>query len=185
MVKYIRELKHGDLFSKLTFIEQSSTESNKIGRYLCQCGKEIECKNRSVIDGNKKSCGCSSTYTIRHENEELLGGKVGLSYILNRTKQRCNRPNKRVIQFDIVIDDLVAQWDSQNGKCVYTGVELKLKSFSQEYYLENQASLDRIDSNLGYTRDNIQFVSKDINFMKIDLCESEFVELCGLIADNF
>lgn len=185
MLKHTRELKNGDSFSKLTFVEQISKENNKIGRYICDCGNNIHADNRSVIDGSKKSCGCSSTYTIRYDNEELLGDKAGLSYILKRTKQRCNRPDRRQIQFDISINDLVSQWDSQNGKCRYTGVELKLKSFSHEHYLENQASLDRIDSNLPYTKNNIQFVSKDINFMKTDLCESEFLELCGLIADNF
>lgn len=36
------------------------------------------------------------------------------------------------------------------------------------------ASLDRIDSLKGYTIDNVQWIHKHINYMKIDLTEQEF-----------
>lgn len=47
---------------------------------------------------------------------------------------------------------------------------------------ETTASLDRIDSNRGYTQDNVQWVHKDVNKMKMDLNQQIFVELCRAIA---
>lgn len=46
----------------------------------------------------------------------------------------------------------------QRGKCALTGEDLKLG------YKNNQtASLDRIDNSIGYEKNNIQWVHKDIN----------------------
>lgn len=53
---------------------------------------------------------------------------------------------------------------------------------------ESNASIDRIDSNLGYVRNNIQWVLKDINKMKNDFDQSHFIELCSKVSklhDNF
>ena len=49
---------------------------------------------------------------------------------------------------------------------------------------ETTASLDRIDSLLGYTIDNVQWVHKDINRIKFDMSQCRFVELCCLIAEK-
>ena len=38
--------------------------------------------------------------------------------------------------------------------------------------------LDRIDSSKDYTLDNIQWVHKDINFMKRSLSQEAFLDLC-------
>jgi hypothetical protein len=45
------------------------------------------------------------------------------------------------------------------------------------------ASLDRIDSKLGYIPGNIQWVHKTINRMKVNLPEEDFVYFCRLITD--
>lgn len=44
------------------------------------------------------------------------------------------------------------------------------------------ASLDRIDSTKGYTLDNIQWVHKHINVMKMDLDQEYFIKLCKLVT---
>ena len=46
------------------------------------------------------------------------------------------------------------------------------------------ASLDRIDSNKGYVTDNIQWVHKDINYMKSDLDEQQFIHYCRLVVQR-
>ena len=45
------------------------------------------------------------------------------------------------------------------------------------------ASLDRIDSKLGYTSNNIQWVHKDLNYMKSDLDQSVFIEWCRKVVE--
>lgn len=44
-------------------------------------------------------------------------------------------------------------------------------------------SLDRIDSNKGYIENNIQWVVKEINFMKNNLTEKEFFILCNSVSN--
>ena len=46
------------------------------------------------------------------------------------------------------------------------------------------ASLDRIDSTKGYSKDNIQWVHKDINCMKMDFSQQYFIDLCVKVAKN-
>lgn len=46
------------------------------------------------------------------------------------------------------------------------------------------ASLDRIDSSRGYEIDNIQWVHKDVNKMKMGLSQNEFIDICKIISKN-
>jgi hypothetical protein len=46
------------------------------------------------------------------------------------------------------------------------------------------ASLDRIDNNKGYTKDNIQWLHKNINLMKHCFDQKYFIELCNLISEK-
>ncbi len=46
------------------------------------------------------------------------------------------------------------------------------------------ASLDRIDSRLGYEPGNIQWVHKDVNQMKWHLSNDRFIEVCRAVVAN-
>lgn len=48
----------------------------------------------------------------------------------------------------------------------------------------NAASLDRIDPDVGYVENNVQFVLNVVNLMKNDLTEEQFRELCRDILDK-
>lgn len=45
------------------------------------------------------------------------------------------------------------------------------------------ASLDRKDSSVGYTKNNIQWVHKAINRLKTDFNQKKFIELCHLVSN--
>jgi hypothetical protein len=44
------------------------------------------------------------------------------------------------------------------------------------------ASLDRIDSLVGYIKGNVQWVHKDVNVSKMDFDESYFRQLCAAVT---
>ena len=46
------------------------------------------------------------------------------------------------------------------------------------------ASLDRIDSSKGYVPGNIQWVHKDVNWMKGSFTQEYFVNICKKISKN-
>jgi hypothetical protein len=90
----------------------------------------------------------------------------------------------RKIKFDVEPKDLWQKFLDQNGNCVYTGSRLSFASSYKRCKTEQTASLDRIDSSLGYTKDNIQWVHKKINWMKWEIDESVFVEMCKLVTNR-
>jgi len=46
------------------------------------------------------------------------------------------------------------------------------------------ASLDRIDSSIGYIKSNIQWVHKRVNLIKSDMDQKDLLYWCSLIVDN-
>lgn len=88
------------------------------------------------------------------------------------------RARSKNIEVSISIEDLEEIFIKQEGKCVYSGFVLTLKSKKSI----GNASVDRIDSSKGYTKDNIQWVHKDINFMKQNFTEEHFLKMCSAIS---
>jgi hypothetical protein len=80
----------------------------------------------------------------------------------------------RGLSFEVTVSDLTVQLIRQNGICSLSGRKISL--------LDNSASLDRINSDIGYTKDNIQWLYKPINTMKMALPQADFLQLCREIA---
>jgi predicted DNA-binding protein YlxM (UPF0122 family) len=92
-----------------------------------------------------------------------------------------NGANRRDINFEITIDDIWNKFEEQNRKCALSGLEIKFPLFGEKA-TQQTASLDRINSDFGYTKDNIQWLHKDVNKMKWELSQDRFLELCKLIT---
>ena len=50
--------------------------------------------------------------------------------------------------------------------------------------MNKNASLDRIDSTVGYIEGNVHWVLWDINRMKWNIPHEEFIKLCSLVAER-
>lgn len=77
----------------------------------------------------------------------------------------------RTLDFEITKDDLMDLWDAQDGKCAISNYPMKTV-FNSLFAV----SVDRIDSSLGYTKDNIQLVCQGINFAKNHYTNEEMIE---------
>lgn len=147
----------------------------------CECGLEKSVRTSHLIRQLNKGCSYCKKQSYRSTNSPYWkGGKFISKSVLTSCLFSAN---KRNIDFKITIDDLENQWIKQNGKCAYTDIQLTLpinnadKSFN--------ASVDRIDSSEPYIKENIQWVLKEVNIMKMDLPESKFLELCKRISARF
>lgn len=155
-------------------------EDGKIDRYTavlckCSCGNIVRCKKTLVKSGRKKSCGC-----IQKESEyvsKYIMRMYWTAFLLN-AKSR----NIKVKINPEYLDKLLIK---QNFKCKLSGLEISLPKTSDEFLIERlwTASIDRIDSNKEYIKNNIQFVHKDINRMKMALDQDQFIKYCKCIAD--
>lgn len=80
---------------------------------------------------------------------------------------------------EITVKDIEELYEEQDGKCALSGQEL---SFT--YTDNNIISIDRIDSDKGYTKDNIQLTTFIVNQAKSNLFLEEFQEMCINVAKN-
>ena len=71
-------------------------------------------------------------------------------------------------------------FQQQDKRCKYTKMELVFETHGKK----GNASLDRIDSNKGYIKSNLQWVHKDVNRMKWDISHEGFIKICKLITEN-
>ena len=68
-------------------------------------------------------------------------------------------------------------WEKQRGLCALTGVKL---GFIGSGWCA--ASIDRIDSNKGYTRNNVQWTCWRPNEAKSNMTNEDFINMCKAIA---
>lgn len=77
-------------------------------------------------------------------------------------------------------------FEQQGGRCALSGLKLRIPDKVMDIYTggECTASMDRINSILGYVPGNVQWVHRDVNRMKQDLQQDYFVSLCKTIASH-
>lgn len=170
----------GTRFNSLTVIEGD--------RYRIQCTHHMihvqcDCGNTNYVDrynleGNKVSHCKQCTSALNKKNHKEISGSYFCS-IRNGAKSR-------QLAFEITIEDCWDQFQKQLGECNLSGLELILdpnwgSKISSDFI--QTASLDRIDSAKGYFKDNIQWIHKDINRMKLDFDEQYFIKLCRSIFE--
>lgn len=140
----------------------------------CDCGKERYLETDKILDGTYIDCGCKKFSKIRNTLFQGVG-EISLGYY-NRIK---NNAISRNYIFDISIEYICDLFIKQDRKCALSGLELiQFRSKSKKY----TASLDRVDSSLGYIKNNVQWVHKDINKMKSDLSDNDFITLCNIVS---
>ena len=88
---------------------------------------------------------------------------------------------KRNVSFFITYDYILDIFLKQNKKCALSGLPIKFWIKSKNS-IDGTASLDRIDSTKGYVKDNVQWIHKDINYMKMDIEQQKFLEYCNIIS---
>jgi hypothetical protein len=158
----------GQLFNKA--ITEINRTNAKGGKHYCSrkcCGKGNIAQNLNKWVGNPITLHLKQ-YTTRDKY-------TGFREFIRRAKNRNKLGN-------LTLDDLIEQWNNQNGICPYTGISLKLPKARNKFLLIETASLDRIDSNKLYEKGNIVFVSTPINYMKNSMSEEETISFCKKIA---
>lgn len=176
ILTYRKNIK-GQKFNKLTVIEFShlSKSRHAIWKCKCDCGNETTAQSRLLVNGTKKSCGCL-THQIGNKSLTWKGyGELSKSHFSKIIREA----KSRNLEFNIDIKFLWELYLKQNKKCALSGEYIIFRS--QVHISDGNASLDRIDSSKGYIEGNVQWVHKDINFMKQNLPENKFFEWCKKI----
>jgi hypothetical protein len=84
--------------------------------------------------------------------------------------------------FDLDLPYLKTLWEKQKGICPYSKVPMLLfPTLHKTKFKPTAASLDRIDSNRGYVKGNVEFVCLSINYAKNRFDRNEFIEFISNI----
>lgn len=169
----------GLIFHDLTPISKGESAKNRGTEWvcMCSCGNETTASAGELISGAKKSCGCRKSR--KADKHHAWIGHEGLSgQFFGTIKRSCSTRSKgRVIPFEITIEQAWDLYVKQDRKCAISGVEIALVADRTE----RTASLDRIDSSIGYSIGNVQWVHWMVNIMKSDFSQSDFLDMVGKI----
>jgi hypothetical protein len=167
----------GQKFNKITAIKYIRLDKfgKAIWLFKCDCGREKELNASAAKANLTTSCGC-----VRQRTARKLGHGL-LSHRWFKKLQKSARERNYEINLDM--EYLWNLFLEQDEKCAISGVSLTIYPDSNKERLMT-ASLDRIDSNVGYIKGNVQWVHKRINRMKNVLSIEELKFWCIAILKN-
>jgi hypothetical protein len=170
----------GKKYNKLLVLCISDIKYNRSKTYkcLCDCGKIVNLM-ASRLKSGQITCGCESypkgKFAKKYTGFEDISGSY-FSLLKYNAK-------KRKMAFEISVGDVWEKYICQNRKCYLSGMDVYFyNSITKSSDRGLTASVDRIDSSLGYTIDNIAICHHDINKIKIDYDIFDFINLCKKIS---
>lgn len=176
-------------------ISKPETEFHKNNK-MCKSCKKIYMKNRYASDKEeilrrKKISIIKHPETIKKytdayylANKEELN-KMGRDNRLNPIKylsrlitESKNRAKKKSLDFDLDKDFVLQLYEEQNKKCSISGILFDFQS-DLEFRIRPWApSIDRINSKLGYTKNNVRLVCIAVNLAVNQFGDSIFDKMC-------
>lgn len=142
----------------------------------------ISCNTVFETDINKK-VSCSRACSQKWRRDNVYGDKYTIkhrgtsprNFLLSLSKKKFERR-------DLDIEFLLYLYSKQKGLCAISGVEMTHLTGAGR--VPTNISIDRIDSNKGYTQDNVQLVCRQVNIMKAELSLEDLKRWCSNILDN-
>lgn len=83
----------------------------------------------------------------------------------------------------VTLDVLKELWANQEGKCAVSGV-LLTHIQGQGFRVWTNVTIDRIDNDRGYSKDNIRLVCRAVNYMKAAMSDDEMLRWASLILNG-
>lgn len=169
----------GQVYGALSVIERAPSQyKTSYWKCRCECGTVKSIQRTALINGKTLSCGCKVNPPGESSYQWSGHREISGSYWSRLKKGALNRN----LDFNITIEQAWEVFEIQERKCRLSGRPLWFGKTYREA-ATTTASLDRIDSTKPYTYDNIQWIHKDINVMKMAFGESYFIDTCKQIAE--
>lgn len=152
------DLKHQKFgYLKPLEILKADKHNNCIWLCKCDCGKMVEVIASNLTTGNTESCGCRKRDMIsRNSRTHGMTGTIEYRMWTDAKKRAKNNG----LDFDISPLDIDIP-----EKCPVLGIQLETGDGAAK---PSSPSIDRLDSQRGYTKDNIEVISFRANTIKSD-----------------
>jgi hypothetical protein len=152
---------------------------SKCGKLLSADSQNFYQKKSGILSSECRKCfreRSSKNQKVRH----YAGGiDYHLSYIMRGVRQRARKTD---VECEIDAEFLKMLLKKQNGLCAISKTPLTF--LKGQGHIPTNASVDRIDSGKGYTKDNVQLVAHQINTMKSNLSINQFIDWCELVLQK-
>tara|TARA_Y100000996_G_C22517129_1_gene640871 strand:+ start:408 stop:857 length:450 start_codon:yes stop_codon:yes gene_type:complete len=142
------------------------------------CGQVKNIKLFYVNNTHRKTPTVDACRKCKNQQLTDRFSKTAESFIRRRLSKV--RKNKEV---KVDINYLVKLFVKQKGLCALTKRKMT-HILGNNRKCNTNISIDRINSNKGYLKNNIQLVCSDVNIAKSDLKQKDFIKLCRLISKN-
>ncbi len=189
--KPIRDIT-GKKFGNLEVLRMEQDPTRKDGMWfaICKCHlcgrKDYKVKPywiKGKYGSHTKSCGCDRTYFKRQtgrKSSKFRGCEDMSSHYVSSAERRAR---KLKLDFDLDAKFLWKLYEKQGRKCALSGVPISFSPTNKRRE-EGTISLDRIESDKGYTRSNVQWLHKNVNLMKMYLSQKVFIDFCKKICHH-
>jgi hypothetical protein len=162
----------GKKFGNWTVISKHNESSkNKHTLWLCEC----TCGKRNLVERcnliRNKSRGC-----WKCQRNVITTQYFPPSWY----RKQISQAKTRNLEWNITEKELWNILNEQNFKCAISGIDL----FVDKDCKKITASIDRINSDFFYEKNNVWFVHKHINLMKFNFDINYFLKMCILISEN-
>lgn len=162
----------GEVIGSRTLVAYSGLNGHGHHMWLWSCnfcGRSFGPSTLSHLRRSNRCVGCGRSGENSHNwcGYEQIKGEY-----LHRYESDAR---KRGLAWAITAEQLWQKWTEQEGCCAYTGWLLTHGT---------DASIDRIRNAEGYVPGNVQWVHRDINYMKRTYSEVYFLKLCLAVADR-
>lgn len=167
--------------------EFNQSHTANLRKYVARCKKclgELE-----KLNGHKRTEE-GKLNQLRYSNKRYHQNKD--KWKVYQAAHKANKPfefmfktcrgnaRRRGFKVQVDVDFIKSIWNEQNGKCYYTGDEM-----TQQLGNENSMSIDRVNSNKDYTKDNVVLCCYRVNVCKNNLNREEFISMSQKVINKF
>lgn len=143
--------------------------------------------NRPFKNGDYETVRCLQC--LKKKQEDRKKQIISNDPIYYKLKRLCFNIKKRAAAkgyaYDIDPDYSYEIYRNQNGKCFYTGIDMTCGVYAGAGNRDYRAiSIDRLNNNKGYEKDNVVLCCFWANTAKYTLRVSTFVEMCRLLINH-
>lgn len=151
--------------------------------------KEFVCINCNAVFYTKAPVAklCSTNCRNTHANSyQKVRRKSSIEGTLYSIVYGCiNRAKRLGLDCDITPGFITSLLKLQNYKCALSGLQLKTSVVNTKKYSDpDTVSIDRIDPNKGYTKDNVRLITYMANSCKGRWSDKQVKDFCKGVLEN-
>lgn len=165
---------------------KAQTYDRKEGSKICpKCEKE---RDSSKFDSDKSNQDGLQTYCKKCRDEQRKNRLNTFNEFMTKLfKDLKDNAKSRNIPVEITLANIKELYEQQNHKCALTGDIMTYETWEriddQHIINKRNISVDRLDHDKGYTKDNIQLVCMIINIWKTYLSQEELITIAKNVAE--